>query len=125
MWQDSTREAGVGRLPGPPPRARRGRRPDRPGASKSKCLSLIHTDANPYFMTTGIIDATYGIFRVSPDDPVFDPDTDIISLDNRFSNPASVTVDHVPEPATFLLLGAGVGGLVFWRRREARRNASK
>ena len=84
----------------------------------------IHTDANPYFMTTGIIDATYGLFRVSPDDQSFNRRTDIISRDNRFSNPASVTVDQVPEPTTFLLLGIGLGGLAFWRRREGR-TASK
>ena len=84
----------------------------------------IHTDAMPGFVTTGIIDATYGIFRISPDNPDFNPDSDIISLDKRFSNPASVTVNPVPEPSTFLLLGAGVGGLAIWRRREGR-TASK
>ena len=78
----------------------------------------IHPDAMPGFVTTGIIDATYGVFQVSPDNPDFNSDTDIISLDNRFSNPASVTVSNVPEPSTFLLLGAGLGGLMFRRRSE-------
>jgi len=81
---------------------------------------FIHLDANPGFMTTGIIDATYGLFRISPDNRDFNPDSDIISLDNRFSNPARVTVNPVPEPSAFFLLGAGLGGLMFRRRREER-----
>jgi len=33
----------------------------------------------------------------------------------------AVEAAPVPEPGTFLLLGAGLGGLAFWRRRTAKR----
>jgi len=82
----------------------------------------IHPGALPGSVASGTIDVTYGLFIVSPDDPNFNPDTDIVSLDNIASNPASITVTGgaaVPEPSTVLLLGAGMGGLLLWRKRRA------
>ena len=60
---------------------------------------------------------------VSPNDPLF-TDADILSLDNPFSNPASVTVTDpaaVPEPSTYLLLGISLGVVGYARRRLSTR----
>ena len=41
------------------------------------------------------------------------------NFDNYYSDPGSVTVNSVPEPSTFLLLGAGFGGLAIMRRKRS------
>lgn len=57
----------------------------------------------------GEILLTYDLYSVSPNDPNFLP-TDIVSLGNSLTAPASVTVagQAVPEPGSFLLLAGGL-----------------
>lgn len=54
---------------------------------------------------TGQIVLDYDAYSVSPNDPLFDPDVDIIALGQQMSAATSVTV--TPEPGTItLVLGA-------------------
>ena len=66
----------------------------------------------------GTIVLTYDLYNLSPNDPSFDPESNLISTGNHLAAPASVTVDAVPEPSTFLLLGGGLAGLIWWRRKS-------
>ena len=91
------------------------------GLQTGVVIYYIHPDAVAGSVTSGTIDVTYGLFSVNPNDPLFNPDTDTVSLGNVFNNLASVTVmdaSAVPEPSTFLLFGAGLGGLLLLRRRK-------
>lgn len=40
------------------------------------------------------------------------------NFDGTYSDPGSLTVSSVPEPSTFLLLGAGIGGVALLRRKN-------
>lgn len=64
-------------------------------------------------LARGLLTLTYDLFSRSPNDPNFDPDQDIVSLDNRL--PAQVSVG-VPAPPPLLLVLAGVLGLWRWSR---------
>lgn len=66
----------------------------------------------------GSIVLTYDLYNLSPNDPSFDPDVNLLSTGNQLSAPASVTVTAVPEPSTFLLLGGGLVALYGVRRRN-------
>ena len=82
----------------------------------------INADAPVGYTALGELYLTYSLYAVDPYDPNFDPFTDLISTGNPLTARASVIVlapSAVPEPSTFLLLGAGLGGLVVWRRRRA------
>lgn len=57
---------------------------------------------------------TYDLFSVSPNDPLFDPDADTLSVGNIVTASASVTV--IPEPAPVFLFLAGLFGLSAWKK---------
>jgi hypothetical protein len=68
----------------------------------------IGGSALPGESATGQIVLTYDLFRLSPNDPNFNPDTDLITTDNTLSADASVTVAGgaaVPEPRETALMG--------------------
>jgi hypothetical protein len=65
----------------------------------------------------GYINFTYDLFSVSPNDPAFDPGTDLIKTDQVMSSFARVTV-AVPEPT---LLPLVVGALLMAARLPRRR----
>ena len=73
---------------------------------------------------TGTIFLTYSLYSRSPEDPDFDPLTDRIEVDSAYlSAAASLTVVEptpVPEPATSVLLGAGLSGVAVLARRRQR-----
>jgi hypothetical protein len=54
----------------------------------------------------GNIELTYDLFSVSPNDPSFDPDVDLIATDQFLT--AAATAAVVPEPVSLLLLGSGL-----------------
>jgi len=68
----------------------------------------------PPFLSTGLLIVTYDIYNRSVNDPLFDPDADLVALGQTVSAPVSVQVVG-PEPSTFLLL-APIGLLVLARR---------
>ena len=75
------------------------------------------------YLSTGQIVVTYDLFGVSPDDPNFDPEADLIAAGLELSGDASVLVEAtaVPEPSTiWYLLGAG-GALALYAKRRRRR----
>lgn len=79
--------------------------------------------ALPGTHASGQIVVTYDLFAVSPNDPLFDPDTDTLSNGNLLRVDASVIVPSatVPEPATFALVSGALGAVSLLRRRSRRR----
>lgn len=62
-------------------------------------------DINPtaaFRSVNGTIVLNYSLYSRSPNDPDFNPDTDLLASDRSVSAPATVNI--VPEPATFVLL---------------------
>ncbi len=63
----------------------------------------------------GDVVLTYDLYSVSPNDPSFLP-TDIVSLGNLLTAPASVTA--VPEPGSLLLLASGLAGCFLTKKKR-------
>jgi len=68
---------------------------------------------------SGSILLTYDLFSLSPNDPNFDPGTDLISTDNFLSATASASV-VIPEPSTSGLAAAGLALFSIVSRRRRR-----
>jgi hypothetical protein len=66
----------------------------------------------------GYINVHYDLFSVSPNDPSFDPDVDLIASDQVISALAQVIVQAVPEPMGILPLGVGLMLLGNWWHRR-------
>jgi PEP-CTERM motif len=80
----------------------------------------INPAATPGDMAVGQIIISFDLFSRSPNDPNFNPVTDLVSAGNTLSANATVTVTQpagVPEPATLGLMGVSLAGLLFFRRR--------
>ena len=67
-------------------------------------------------VASGQIVLSYDLYSVSPNNPLFNPDTDTLSNGNTLAVNASVTV--VPEPEGLLLLTAGLIVLYGAHRRR-------
>jgi len=62
----------------------------------------------------GNIVFTYEEWSVSPNDPAFDPDVDLVATGQTASVPVEV-VAGVPEPGSIVLLGSALVALLLWR----------
>jgi len=73
-------------------------------------------------LSTGQLIMTYTMTAVDPDDPGFDPDTDIILDNAEIGVDASVTIAEaaIPEPSTLALGALGLSALGLRRRFSAR-----
>jgi len=67
---------------------------------------------------SGAIVINYALFSRSPNDPDFNPDTDLLVADAALRAPATVSI--VPEPATAVLWGLGALGLGLISRKRGK-----
>lgn len=79
---------------------------------------VIYGNALPGSVNAGEIVVHYDLYTRSPNDPSFNPTTDLISTQNFITAAAQVSVTNVPEPATLGLTGAAALLLVFRCRRD-------
>jgi hypothetical protein len=80
----------------------------------------VDSGALPGDSVSGTIRVYYDLFRLSPLDPGFDPDVDLVSTGNFASASVSISVGGAaaPEPGSLFLIGSGlVLGGVYRRRR--------
>ena len=85
---------------------------------------LIDALATPGGTSTGVIQITYDLYGVSPNDALFDPGADLLSSGNTISADASIDVTQpeqnpssVPEPGLGLCAGLAGLGLCAAKRR--------
>ena len=76
----------------------------------------INSNASSLNHAIGEIIFTYDVYTVSPNDPDFDPFSDLVSTGNVASLDATVNV--IPEPATFALAGSVLAALAALRFRR-------
>jgi hypothetical protein len=69
----------------------------------------------PSLQIHGILSINYSLFSVSPNDPNFDPGNDLLLADGTLTQ--AVSVDVVPEPASWLLVGAAFLPVALLKRR--------
>lgn len=80
-------------------------------------LGAFHIDpAAPLIPVRGTLSVTYNLYSVSPNDPNFDPEGDLITEGGILSARASVLT---PEPASLLLFGPALLWFA-WRVRRRR-----
>jgi hypothetical protein len=80
----------------------------------------IDWTATPGFVSVGKLMLSYDLFSLDPNDPLFDPEADLITSGNTLDLDASVKIQdagEVPEPATGALLGVALSCLALLRRR--------
>lgn len=86
----------------------------------------IDSGASPGSTVKGLIELTYDLFSVSPNDPNFDPVADTISAGNFLTSSAEVDVAGsrpAPEPTSLALLAGGL--LALGRAMHRRHGAAR
>jgi hypothetical protein len=81
----------------------------------------INPTTQPGISITGNIVVHYTVFSVDPNDPNFDPNTDVVLSDATISGP--VTIETTPEPSPRILLLSAMLALLAlrrWRKMPAR-----
>jgi hypothetical protein len=95
-----------------------------PGDSADGSASYAIDPPAPPTTSSGIIELTYNLYNLDPNDPSFDPDANLIASFQTLDadQPVSVTVTSpgVPEPASWTLAVPGVAVLWLYVRRRAR-----
>jgi len=79
---------------------------------------LISSSAPSGVGVSGTLTVNYSLFSRSPNDLLFDPDTDTIVPDASLTQ--GVAISAVPEPSTLLLLTSAIPVAGVWRRRKRR-----
>ena len=80
--------------------------------------SFAFAPAAPFGTFSGQILLTYDLYSRSPNDPLFNPEVDVITNGNTLT--ANAAVSAIPEPGTILLVACGAAALVLRRRTEPR-----
>ncbi|MEO8593734.1 MAG: PEP-CTERM sorting domain-containing protein [Candidatus Solibacter sp.] len=79
-------------------------------------VGAFHIAATAAGRLDGQLIVDYALFSVDPNDPNFDPDTDLLVADAQLSAPVSVFA--TPEPASLLLIAPGLFAMFRLRRKR-------